>query len=122
MKLGPRSVLRCTNFKFRHNDYGIYAIEKSMSLSPENVLLLITLTFSKTRWQNYEDHDDFNDDDDDKDDEDVEVMPRKTKKKWTWHVGIIDKIHVAKNKHTQIFKALKKLPQVCQLGLKGTTI
>lgn len=54
--------------------------------------------------------------------DDNDDMPRNTKKKWTWHVVIIDEIHVAKNKRTKIFEALKKVPRVCAFGLTGTAI
>lgn len=41
---------------------------------------------------------------------------------WKWDVVIVDEIHVAKNKRTKIYQALKDIPKNVMFGLTGTAV
>lgn len=41
---------------------------------------------------------------------------------WKWDVVIVDEIHMAKNKHTKIYEALKVIPKKVMFGLTGTAV
>ncbi|CDF35377.1 unnamed protein product [Chondrus crispus] len=41
---------------------------------------------------------------------------------WKWDVVIVDEIHIAKNKNTKIYEALKEIPHTVMFGLTGTAV